>query len=800
MDLFWKDIRFALHSLRTHPGFAIVAILTLALGIGATTAIFSVVNGVLLQPLPLHDPDRLVMVWEKRLNEADAEPNVVAPRNYTEWKKQSTKLFSSSATSFDWELSMTGQNDPALVRTGLVSAAFFPTLGVKPMLGTTFDSDDDQSIVLSHAFWQSKFGGDPRAIGRTVTVDGDAYTITGVMPRDFIVPRSRAEMWVPYVVPPDARGRYLSVIARLKPGVSVEQAQAGMSAISQRLTKVYPDGNTNYGSIVIPVHEQVVGNVRRVLIVVMAAVGLLLLIACVNIANLLLSRATGRAREMAVRAALGASRGQLIRQMLTESMVLATLAGIVGVVFAGWATMLLLRFTPESAMLPRTAEIGVDARVLAITALLTVVTGIIFGLAPALAASRPDLQTGLKSSGRGTSQDRRGKRFRNALVVAEVALATVLLIGAGLLIKSFAKLESVESGVRPEGVLTMRVVLPAAYNEPPARKAMVERIIEQVDAVPGVDRLGAIVSINMPFTNSWSNTSFAIEGDPIAKEGEEPSADIRPIAGDYFRSMGMALLSGRTLNPKATTPKRTEFVVNEAFARQYFQGRNVLGRRLVFEWFQDLNGEIVGVVGNVRAQGLNVEPAPAIYFSYELDVNNQFTLAIASSRDPKSLQVPVARVLSKLDPNMPVSNVATLEDLISGTIARPRFNATMLSLFAALGLLLAAIGIYGVLSYSVAQRTHEMGIRMALGADPGGVLRLVVRDGVQVAVIGVAIGLLIALPAARTLAALLYGVEATDVTVFAAVALTLTAIALAASYIPARRATRVDPMIALRPE
>jgi putative ABC transport system permease protein len=799
MDLFWKDIRHSIKALRLNPGFALVAILTLALGIGATTAIFSVVNSVLLRPLPLHEPERLVMVWEKRLNEPDAPPNVVSPANYTDWTKQSAGLFSSMASTFDWELSLTGNGEPDMLKIGLVSNAFFRTVGVRPLLGTTFDKDASDAMVLSHALWQRRFGGDPRVIGKRVELDGSGVTISGVMPRDFIVPKSRAEAWVVYPVPAEARGRYLSVIARLKPGVTVEQAQAGMSVIARRLQSAHPN-NTNYGAIVIPVHEQVVGNVRRVLVVVMAAVALLLLIACVNIANLLLSRATNRAREMAVRSALGASRGQLVRQLLTESLVLATAAGILGVVIAGWMTMLLVRFTPESAMLPRTGEIHIDGRVLAISALMTIVTGLFFGLAPALAASRPNLQTGLKSSGRGTTHDRRGKRFRNALVVAEVALATVLLIGAGLLIKSFATLERVDSGVRAESVLTMRVVLPPAYAEPPARKAMVERILGKVDAIPGTDRVGAIISINMPFTNSWSNTSLLIEGEPLPNKGEEPDADIRPIAGDYFRAMGMPLLQGRTLDPRAITPERTEIVVNEAFARRYFKGRRAIGRRVRVEWFSDLNAEIVGVVGNVRAQGLETEPAAAIYLNYFFDANNQFTLTIASSRDPKSLQVPVTRALRELDPLMPVSNVSTLEELISGTIARPRFNATMVSLFAVLGLLLAAIGIYGVLSYAVAQRTHEMGIRMALGADPRGVLRLVVGDGAKVALVGVIVGILVALPATRVLASLLYGVEASDVSVFASVALALTAVALVASYIPARRATRVDPMIALRPE
>ena len=802
MDLLLKDIRFAIHSLRAHPGFALVAILTLALGIGATTAIFSVVNGVLLQPLPLHEPERLVMVWESRLEEPGHPSNVISPANYLDWRKVTPRVFSSIGAAFDWEMSLTGQAEPEVVRVGLVDEYLFPTLAVRPLLGRAIMSLDDRTnVVLSHALWQRKFGGDPKVIGKRIQIDGDTLTIAGVMPRQFLVPKSRADLWAHYQMPPNVRGRYLSSVARLKPGVDFQQAEAFMATVGKQLSLAHPDANTNRGIKLVPVHEEVVGDVRRVLLVVFAAVAFLLLIACVNIANLLLSRATARAKEMAVRSALGASRGILIRQLLTESVILAVAAGIVGVVIAGWATMLLVRFTPQSAMLPRTAEIGVDGRVLAATAVLTLVTGVFFGLAPAIAASRPNLQTGLKSGGRGSSHDRGGKLFRNALVAVEVALATVLLIGAGLLIKSFARLDRIDPGLRPEGVLTTRVVLSKAQQEGARRKAMVERILERATQVPGVRNAGAIVTLNMPFTGSLSNNSFAIEGEPVPKEGQEPDADIRVIAGDYFRAMGMPLLAGRTLAPRAgETPGRTEFVVNEAFARRYFRGGSAVGRRIGFEWFDVLKGEIVGVVGSVRAAGLDNDPAPAIYMSYLLDPNPAMTLAVRTDGDPSSLQVPLGKALRQLDPLMPVSNAATLEELISSTIARPRFNATMLSLFAALGLLLAAIGIYGVLSYSVAQRTQEMGIRMALGADPRDVLRLVVRDGLKVAVIGIGIGIAVALPSTRLMESLLYGVEARDVYVFATVAAALALVALLASWIPARRATLVNPMIALRPE
>ena len=439
MDLLLKDIRFSIRSLRANPGFAIVSILTLALGIGATTAIFSVVNGVLLQPLPLQDPSRLVVVAERSLDSPPNEYRVTSPMNYLEWIKE-TKLFSSMGAYFDWEMNLTGRGEPELVRVGLATSSLFKTLGVRPFLGRVYENDDDPEIVLSYDFWQTKFGGDRAVIGKPIQLGTSTVTIIGIMPRDFFVPGSRAVLWAPYPPPATARGRYLTPIARLAPGVSEQQARAGMIVVAKRLENAFPERNKNWTAVVDPVHEHVVGNVRRALLIVMAAVAFLLLIACVNIANLLLSRATARSKEMAIRAAVGASRGQLIRQLLTESLILASIAGIIGVVIAGWATMILVRFTPQSAAIPRTAEIAVDERVLAMSVLITLATGVLFGLAPAVGASRTNLQGGLTSATRGSTQDRTRKTLRNSLIVAEVALATVLLIGAGLLIKSFARL------------------------------------------------------------------------------------------------------------------------------------------------------------------------------------------------------------------------------------------------------------------------------------------------------------------------------------------------------------------------
>jgi putative ABC transport system permease protein len=798
MDRLWKDIRYSIHSLRSNPGFALVAILTLALGIGATTAIFSIVNGVLLRPLPLRDPSRLVMVWE--ISPKSHSDNVTSPSNYAAWAKE-TALFSSIGCSFDAKLAMTGVGDPEEVRVGLANATFFPTLGATPYLGRTLTPDDERAtdashIVLTHRFWQRKFASDPRIIGKSIDLGGAPAVIVGVMQRDFFVPESPAEVWMPYALPATG-GRFLRPIARLAPGVTLLQAQSRMDVVAKQLAAMNPK-NRGRGVHVVSLDEQVVGKVRRMLLIVLAAVAFLLLIACVNVANLLLSRATARSKEMAIRAALGASRGRLIAQLLTESVLLASVAAVLGVVIAGWTTMLFVRFTPEAAMMPRLSEVVVDERVLLVTMAITLVTGIIFGLAPAIEGSRTDLQTTLKSAARGTSEDRRGKLFRNSLVVVEVALATVLLIGAGLMIRSFAKLQNVEPGVRADGALTMHVVLPATYDDVERRNAAVAALLDKVRNIPGVTRAGIIN--NMPFTNWVEKSSIAIEGDPLPEPGSSPSADFRVVTGDYFPAVGINILAGRNFDARDHANAPDTFLVNDAFVKAYLPRRNPIGRRVALNASRDVIGEIVGVVGSDRAAGLDKPAAPALYRSYLRVPSGQFSIVVATSLAPESVRGAVTEAIHSFDPRTPVSDVKSLRTLVFSSIARSRFNTTILTIFAALGLLLASIGIYGVLSYSVAQRTHEMGIRMALGADPRGVLRLVVGDGARVALFGVAIGVVLALPSMRVLASLLYGVESSDPIVMASVVATLMAVAVAASYIPARRATRVDPMVALRRE
>ncbi len=797
MEQLGKDLRHSIRALRAEPGFALVAVLTLALGIGATTAIFSIVNGVLLRPLPLHDPAKLIMVWETRPGEQAGE--VASPGTFVEWTRQTKPVFSDLAATFDWEMSLLEENDPEVVRAGYATGTLFATLGAKPLLGRGLTPADvgakERSAVLGYDLWQRRFGGDPRAIGKGITLGRRTYTVVGVMPREFLVPRSRAAVWLPFDHLDAPPGRYLVPIARLAPGVTAEQAQAAMDVISRRLAAANPAENANWGAHLVPLHEEVVGKVRRALLITLASVALLLLMACVNIANLLLSRAAGRAKEMAIRAALGASRTQLVRQLLTESLVLAVLAGACGAFLAHWITQLFVRFLPESMMLPRMSEIAVDGRVLAVTALVSIVTGVLCGLAPALEGSRTNLRAGLTSSTRGSSQDRHRKGTRSTLVAVEFAVAALLLVVAGLLVKTFARLEQVNPGVRRDGALTMRVVMPRGHQEPAQRSVMLNTMLENVRAVSGVRHAGAVISLSMPFSDALTATSFEIEGRPKPKAGEEPAADVRPIAGEYFAAMGMPMLRGRAIDPERNA--RSEVVVNEAFAAKYFAGQNALGRRLRFSWGVDIDAEIVGIAGNVRASGLDKPAAPAIYMSYLNDEKPQFVLIVASSLSPDVMEKPVVHAVRAAHPLTPINDVRPLGELVSGTIARPRFNAAILALFAALGLLLAAVGIYGVLSYTVSQRVQELGIRMALGAGAADVQRLVVRDGLAIAVTGIAIGLAAAAAATRLLASLLQDVDPTDPAVFAGVAVALALVAIAASYIPAHRATRVDPMSAL---
>jgi putative ABC transport system permease protein len=798
MDRLLQDIRYALRTLRKSPGFTTVALLTLALGIGATTAIFTVVNTVLLRPLPFPDAERLVVVWERSPH--GEERNVVSPANFAGWREQS-QAFEELATHFSTTGVLTGAGEPEELRRGYTTTNFFATLGVAAQVGRTFQEDDDHSMVLlSHRLWQSRFGGDPGVIGQTITLSDHPRTVVGVMPADFRFLDPQPALWTPMQIAPEARGRFLTVVGRLRPGTTIEQARSEMSTIAGRLEAEHPQFNTGFGTTVLPLHEQIAGDVRPALLVMLGAVAFLLLIACSNVANLLLGRAAARSKELAVRLSLGATRGRLIRQTLTESLVLAASAGTLGLLVAHWGTQLLVRSLPAELALPRLQEVGVDGYVLGFAVLVSLLTGVLFGMLPALVAGREDLSQTLRDATRGTTRGVGRSRVRSALVVVEVALALVLLVGAGLLARSFWQLQQVDPGVQPEQVLTMRLTLAASvYDEEAARRTLAAELIPRLESLPGARSAGAVGPF-LPLSGEKSSTMYLVEGRPPPSEGEEPGADIRVVAGEYFRTLGIPLLRGRLFDDRDHENSPTVFVINEALAREQFPGQDPVGQRLSYWWGDMLGGEVIGVVGSVREMGPTEDPSPAIYRAHRQDPVGQLHLVIRTAGDPLALAGVASAAVRGIDPNLAVGEVRTMETVLGRTIARPRMNVLLLGIFSGMALLLAAIGIYGIISYSVTQRLHELGVRVALGAQPRDVLRLVVGQGLALTVAGLGVGLLTAVAVTRVMASLLFGVSATDPGTLAAVSLFLVAVATLASYLPARRATRIDPIDALRAE
>jgi putative ABC transport system permease protein len=633
-------------------------------------------------------------------------------------------------------------------------------------------------------------------IGREITLNGRLLTVVGVMPASFRSVGGRPDLWLPERFPQDARGRYLQVVARLRPGATLEQARTEMSGIAGRLARVHPR-NTNWGATVVPVHEQVTGDARPALLVLLGAVGLLLLIACVNVANLLLARAATRHTEIAVRLALGATRGRLVRQMLTESLLLAIVAGMFGLALAVWGTELLVRLLPADFALPRLDEVRVDGRVLGFAFLMSLLTGVLFGTAPAVTASALNLAQATRDAMRGTTSGR--NRLRSGLVVAEVALAVVLLVGAGLLGRSLERLLQVDTGVRAEHVLTMRVRMAGTqYAEDPALRNFMGALLPRLETLPGAGAAGAVAYL--PLSGQKIGHSFSIDDQPRPRPGEEYSTDIRPIAGDYFRALGVPLLRGRFFDARDNERAGPVFIVNDALARQYFGGTNPVGRRISFEWEETISGEIVGVVGSVREMGPTEKAAPAIYRPYAQMPFAQMTLLLRAAGDPMALAAAAAAVVRDIDPNQPVAEIRTMEEVVANTVARPRLLVYLLGGFAGMALLLAALGLYGVISHSVTQRRHEIGVRVALGAAHRDVLRLIVQQGMGLTVVGLLFGLLAALAATRVMGSLLFETGASDPLTLSGVSAFLAAVALIACYVPARRAARVDPMVALRVE
>jgi putative ABC transport system permease protein len=803
-----RDLRHALRVMIQSPGFSLAAILTLALGIGAATAIFSMVDAVLLRPLPFAEQDRLVTVWGevRERNQAHVE---VSLQDYEDWR-EGNRVFSDLGllAATDSDLALTGVDQPLHVRGRLVSANLFDVLGVRPALGRSFrpeeDRPDSQDVaVISHGFWQRHFGGDRGVLGKTVSLDGEPTLVIGVMPASFRFPKD-VDLWIPagpLGTSPELKTiRVFEAIGRLKPGTSIEQAQTDMTALSVRLEEVHPQGNQGYRASLRPLVDEILGDTGPALLLLLAAVALVLLIACANVAGLLLARAASRQKETAVRIALGAGRPRLIRQLLTESALLAFLAAAVGLLLAWLGLRIVTAVGP--ADIPRLDEVGLDARVLAFTLLVSLVTAVLFGLAPALQAARPDLTSSLKEGGK-SSASLGSRRLRSLLVVAEVALALVLLVGAGLVIRSFLHLQRTDLGFQPESLLTMRITLYGDKRPEPHQWAAFYRdVAQRAEALPGVERASVVLLRPLSGPIGW-DYDFRVEGQTPDDQKTNPTSNHERVSPGYFRTMGIPLIAGRdfTWSDGAEAPKVA--IVNQSMARRFWPGQDPLGKRLLFgrpgregPWMT-----VVGIVGDVRYRELQ-SVKPDIYVPFLQDPHWAMDLVVRTSSDPLSAASAVTAAVQEVDRDQPVSGITTMERALSDTVARPRLRSFILGVFAALALLLAAVGLYGIIAQSVAQRRQEIGIRIALGAGRPEVLRLVLRQGLGLTLAGLAAGLILAVAVGATgwLATLLYGVESMDFVTFAAVPFVLLAVAVAASLIPALRATRVDPLTVLRAE
>ena len=795
----WRDLRYTFRGLRRSLGFAFTAILSLALGIGASLSIFTVSDNLLLRPLPYRDPSRLMMVWEQAPR---MEHNVVSPGNYLDWKSQND-VFEAMAAFREGPSVLTDGDRSEQLSKQLVSADLFPLLGVHPIRGRLFTVAEDRPasdtvLLISYRLWQSSFGGDNSVIGRRVQVNATPRTIIGVMPPGFYFRNREIDLWEPLGLNPaqnyrKTSGRYMLSVARLKPGVTQRQAQSRMTAIAQRLETAYPEFDKNWTVAVESLQDSLVREVKTSLIVLLCAVGLLLAVACANVANLLLARYTTRRQEMAVRASLGATRWRVVRQLLTESIVLGLAGGALGVLLARWAVTGLLALAPRD--LTRSANIAVDFRILLFAVGLSVLTGIFFGLAPSVIASRTNLANALNDSSRSSTSS---GHLRAWLVGAEVALSVMLLAGAGLLFRSLIGLQKVDPGLDASGVLTFRVSLPAARYPESRRTQFFSQALERIEHLPGVRSASAVSYL--PFTGDFAGTSVSIAGRPAPKPGEELYGVIRTVMPGYFRTMGIPLKRGRDFSAadnSQSTPYH--FIVNETFVKRYLPGEEPLGKS-ISTWMDTKNpyGEIVGVVGDVKEGSLDKEPMPTVYYIYSHLSYPGITLAVRSDGNPMSLAEPVRRIIRQLDSAQPVAEIRSMQEILGQTFARQRFSALLLSGFSIAALLLAAVGIYGVLAYSVSERTREIGVRVALGAEPGRIAALIIGGGARPVLAGIAVGIGGALALSTLLSSLLFGVGPRDPLTFVVVPIVLMNVALVAAYVPARRAARLDPMQALR--
>ena len=808
MTTLFKDVAYATRILRRSPGFTLTALLTLALGIGANTAIFSVVNATLLRPLPFPHPERIVAIQNqyKALGLDSASASVA---DYIDYRKQ-RQLFSEVAAINTEDFNLTGGDHPERLQCGEATSGLFTVLGIRPVLGRVFTYDEDrpgrnQVVLLTEGLWKRRFGADPSVLGRTIRLNGKPYTVVGIVPPvlDWFAP---LDAWIPTGFTPEQMApqrrdiQFLFILARLQPGVSIARARAGMAAFGSRLAKDFPDAyppSSGWAIRVDALNELLVGDVRGGLIVLLAAVGLVLLIACANVANLLLARATGRMRELSIRAALGAARGRIARQLLTESAVLGLLGGAAGILLASWGVGLLVKAGPRE--LPRLDEVTIDGRVLAFTAAITFLTSVLFGLAPVLQVLTGNLHDLLKQGARGTAGSLRRHRTRSALVMAEVALSLVLLAGAGLLLRSFASLEKVDPGFRARNVLTFSVSLPpAGYGTPARTSGFFHTLLDRIAALPGVTAAGAVNPL--PFSGSNSSGSFLIEGRSIPSGGVAPHADQRVVSPGYFAAMGIPLRRGRLLADSDRAGAPLAVVIDDALAQQYFRNQDPIGQHV-----RDGSGGpwavVAGIVGHVEHNALDDHLRKAtLYWSYLQHPAQSLEFVVHTSRDPLSLVNAVESEVSSLDKDVPVFDVKTMDQRVAASLANRRFAASLLGVFALVALLLAAVGLYGVMAQSVLQRSREIGVRMALGAESGRVLRMILGQGAVLVAGGLFAGTVAALALTSLMKSLLFAVRPADPLTFACVVGLLLIVALAAAYLPARRATRLDPVTTLRDE
>lgn len=818
MEDFWRDIVYGLRVMKKSPGFIVIAILALALGVGANTAIFSVVNAILLHPINYNDPDRLMMVWEKSARRGFGDIPTSFP-NFTDLRADN-KSFEDIGAFSDSNFNLTGGEQPERVIGVQVTASLLTLIGNKPLVGRLFLAGEDQPqasrvLILSHHLWQRSFGANPNLVGQTVALNGDSYTVVGVMPPDFKFPPAfsamvassqyampHADLWVPLTtdaVPNLREVRTLFMIGRLKSGVTPAAAHAEMNVIASRLQKEYPGTDADMEVDVIPLRQQVTGDIRLALLVLFGAVGCVLLIACANVANLLLAKASGRQKEISIRITLGATRTRIIRQLLTESMLLSLAGGLLGSLLAILVLRQLVVFTPADVSLPD--NIGIDYQVLLFTLLLSLFTSLIFGLAPALQASKSDLNESLKEGGRGNSGGSKQNHLRSVLVVVEVALALILLIGSGLMIKSFIRLQNVNPGFDPANLLTLEMQLPSSKYADKERQTVFQRqLLQHITDVPGVKSVATVD--NLPFSGNESNAGLSIEGQPPLGAAQRPRAFLRTVSENYFQAMNIPLRMGRAFADNDNMNAPGVAVINETAARRFWPNEDAMGKRFKRGSADSKNPwlMVVGIVSPVSHTALKVESQPEVYFPFQQNPGPNMVLVAKTSSDPRTYAGAVRREVSVLDKDLPVSNIKFMDEIIAKSVAQPRVYALLLGVFAGLALVLAAIGIYGVMAYSVTLRTHEVGIRMALGAQRFDVLKLIIKQGMMLALAGVIIGLIIAFALSRVLASQLYGVSSTDPVTFATISLLLILVALIACYIPALRATRVDPMIAVRHE